>query len=180
MAGTTVNQFKKLFPASTTHSKLSAGKVPLKLKLKNFWGDETLDDLTKLVSLFGVSGQYLHLSKVDDGCIAALWLCSLYDAKELKINVFEAADSLQAKGVLQVFVGKEFLLECSHSKPGAIYININFLKVIIMHMLPVVIDTVLSAHSNSMTMLSFCDLMIRKVDYIQARFLSVSIYKPTR
>ena len=121
MAGTTVNQFKKLFPASTTHSNLSAGKVPLKLKLKNFWGDETLDDLTKLVSLFGVSGQYLHLSKVDDGCIAALWLCSLYDAKELKINVFEAANSLQAKGVMQVFIGKDFLLECSHSKPGVIY-----------------------------------------------------------
>ena len=122
MAGTTVNQFKKLFPASAAHSNLSAGKVPLKLKLKNFWGEETLDDLTKLVSLFGVSGQYLHLSKVDDGCIAALWLCSLYDAKELKINVFEAADSLQAKGVMQVFIGKEFLLECSHSKPGVIYI----------------------------------------------------------
>ena len=161
MAGTTVNQFKKLFPASTTHSNLSAGKVPLKLKLKNFWGNETLNDLTKLVSLFGVSGQYLHLSKVDDGCIAALWLCSLYDAKELKINVFEAADSLQAKGVLQVFVGKEFMLECSHSKPGVIY---KYLKivifVIIMHMLPVVINTVLSAHSNSLTLLSFCNLVI--------------------
>ena len=119
MAGTTVNQFKKLFPASSTHSNLLAGKVPVKLKLKNFWGDETLDDLTKLVSLFGVSGQYLHLSKVDDGCIAALWLCSLYDAKELKINIFEAdADLLQTKGVLQVFVGKDLLLECSHPKPG--------------------------------------------------------------
>ena len=120
MVGTTVNQFKKLFPASSTHSKLSTGKVPLKLKLKNFWGNQTLDDLTKLVSLFGVSGNNLHLSKVNDGCIAVLWLCSLYDAKELKINVFEAADSLQARGVLQVFVGKDFQLECSHPKPGAL------------------------------------------------------------
>ena len=126
MAGTTVNQFKKLFPASATHSKLLSGKVPVKLKLRNFWGDETLDDLTKLVSLFGVSGQYLHLSRVDDGCIAALWLCSLYDAKEMKINIFEAADSLQAKGVLQVFVGKDLLLECSHPKPGALY---NYLSI---------------------------------------------------
>ena len=56
MASTTVNQFKLLFPASATPSKLLIGKAPVKLKLKNEWGSETIDDLTKLVINFGVSG----------------------------------------------------------------------------------------------------------------------------
>ena len=42
MASTTVNQFKKLFPESATHTKLSTGKISLLLKLRNKWGDSTL------------------------------------------------------------------------------------------------------------------------------------------
>ena len=42
MAGTTVNEFKALFSAPITSSGLANGKVSVKLKLKNFWGDKTL------------------------------------------------------------------------------------------------------------------------------------------
>ena len=56
MASTTVSQFKQLFPATATSSKLLVGKVPIKLKLKNKWGSETLDNLNELVINFGVSG----------------------------------------------------------------------------------------------------------------------------
>ena len=67
MTGTTVSQFKKLFPASATPYKLSAEKVPVTLKLQKECDSDTLDDLTKLVNLFGVAGDYLHLSKVHEG-----------------------------------------------------------------------------------------------------------------
>ena len=118
MASTTVSQFKQLFPATATSSKLLFGKVPIKLKLKNKWGSETLDDLTELVNKFGVSGSHLHLSKVEDGCIAVIWLCSTTEVKQLKMAILEAAGSLQTMGVLQVFIGEEELvLECSHSAP---------------------------------------------------------------
>ena len=111
MNGVTVSQFKQLFPASATSSKLSAEKVAIKLKLKNYWDKSTLDDLTKLVSLFGVSGEHVHLSKVEKGCIAVTWLCSS-DVKQLKIALSEAADALRLMGVLQVFIGEK-LLECT-------------------------------------------------------------------
>ena len=118
MASTTVSQFKQLFPATATSSKLLLGKVPIKLKLKNKWGSETLYDLTELVNKFGVSGSHLHLSKVEDGCIAVIWLCSTTEVKQLKMAILEAAGSLQTMGVLQVFIGEEELvLECSQSAP---------------------------------------------------------------
>ena len=87
MASTTVSQFKQLFPATATPSKLLVGKVPIKLKLKNDWGSETLDDLTKIVINFGVSGSAFHLSKVEDGCIAVIWLCSTTEVKQLKTAI---------------------------------------------------------------------------------------------
>ena len=118
MASTTVSQFKQLFPATATSSKLLAEKVAIKLKLKNKWGCKTLQDLTELVNMFGVSGNHLHLSKVEDGCIAVIWLCSTTEVKQLKMAILETAGSLQAMGVLQVFIGEEELvLECSHSAP---------------------------------------------------------------
>ena len=118
MASTTVSQFKQLFPATATPSKLLIEKVHVKLKLRNDWGRETLDDLTKLVNSFGVSGSHLHLFKVEDGCIAVIWLCSTTEVKQLKMAILEAIGSLQTMGVLQVFIGEEELvLECSHSAP---------------------------------------------------------------
>ena len=114
MASATVSQFKQLFPATATSSKLLSGKVSVKLKLKNYWDKDTLDDLTKLVALLGVSGSHLHLSKVEDGCIAVTWLCSTSEVKQLKMTILEATGSLQTMGVLQVFIGEEELvLECS-------------------------------------------------------------------
>ena len=118
MTSTTVKQFKKLFPASSTSSKLSTGKIPLLLKLQNKWGDSPLSDLTDLVNLFGVPGNHLHLSKADKGCIALLWLTSVTNAKELKAAISDAADSLQSKGVLQVFVEKELELDLSQHDQG--------------------------------------------------------------
>ena len=119
MASSTVSQFKQLFPATATSSKLSSGKVSFTLKLENDWGSDTLQDLTKLVNIkFGVSDSHLHLSKVEDGCIAVIWLCSTTEVKQLKMAILEAADSLQTMGVLQVFIGgEELVLECSHSAP---------------------------------------------------------------
>ena len=118
MTGTTVSQFKKLFPASATPYKLSAGKILIKLKLSNLWGNNTLGDLNNLIINLGVP---LHVCDITHGCITVLFLCSIADVKELKINVnsSEVADSLQTKGVLQVFIGEELMLECSQPKPAA-------------------------------------------------------------
>ena len=69
MTGTTVNQFKKLFPASATPYTLSAEKVPVKLKLQSEWDSGTIDDLTKLVNLFCVAGDNLLVYKVQESCI---------------------------------------------------------------------------------------------------------------
>ena len=115
MASKTVSQFKALFPASSTPSKLLqlAGKFSVELKFLNVWGDHTLDDLKNLVGLFGVPGKHLHLSKVKDGCIAVIWLCCTLFIKELKAAIVEATDLLQTKGVLKVFIEEELVLECS-------------------------------------------------------------------
>ena len=118
MTGTTVNQFRELFPVSATSSKLSAGKIPIKLKLLTKWGTDTLDSLTELVGRFGVRGSHLHLSKIEEGCIAVVWLCSSTDVKELKGAILGAADSLQTKGVMKVFHGKELVLKCSQPVQG--------------------------------------------------------------
>ena len=118
MASTTVSQFKQLFPATATSSKLTSEKLTVTLKLKNDWDSHTIKDLTKLVNKFGVSGSHLHLSKVEDGCIAVIWLCSTTEVKQLKMAILEAAGSLQTMGVLQAFIGEEELvLEFSHSAP---------------------------------------------------------------
>ena len=101
----------KLFPASATSSKLSTGKVSLRLKLRNKWGDSTLSDLTDIICLFGVPGDHLHLSKAGNGCIAVIWLGSISDARKLKEAIVEAADSLQKKKVLQVFIGEELVFD---------------------------------------------------------------------
>ena len=113
MTSKTVNQFKALFPASATPSKLLTGKFSVELKFLNVWGDRTLDDLKNLVRLFGVPGKHFHLSIVKDGCIAAVWLCSTLFIKELKAAIVEATDLLQTKGVLKVFIEEELVLECS-------------------------------------------------------------------
>ena len=116
MTSTTVRQFRKLFPVSATPSKQSIDKFPIKLKLENYWGKSTLADLSKLVSLFGVSGDRLHICKVEDGCIAVIWLCSTSVLKEVETAITEASsDSLQAMGVLQVFIGE---YECFRSNSG--------------------------------------------------------------
>ena len=113
MTSATVSQFKQLFPATATPSKLSSDKVHVKLMLKNYWGSYTTEDLTKLVE-FDVTGSHLHLSKIEKGCIAVTWLCSTSEVKQLKMAILEAAGSLQTMGVLQVFIGEEELvLECS-------------------------------------------------------------------
>ena len=114
MNGNTVNQFKKMFPASAAPSKLSSGKITITLKLKNYWGNNTLDDLTKLVGLFGVSSEHLHLAIAKPGCISVLLLCSTTNAEGLKGAIDKAADELQSMGVLQVFIGEELFLDCSH------------------------------------------------------------------
>ena len=124
MDGTTLSQFKKLFPASAVSSKLSTGKISITLKLKNFWGNNTLDDLKKLVSLFGIPSSRLHLEKIGDGSVAVHWLCSTIDAKKLKIAIFEATDSLKTKGVLQIFFGVELVLEFSQSDQGKVTIGL--------------------------------------------------------
>ena len=114
MASATVRQFKRLIPESDT--PMSSGKVPITLKLENFWDDKTLYDLTKLVHSFG---RHLHLSKVVPGCIAVIWLCSVSEVEQLKIAISEVTDSLLTMGVLQVFIGEEELvLERTHSATG--------------------------------------------------------------
>ena len=118
MSSTTVDQFKQLFPASATPSKLSAGKILITVKLKPYWGDNTVDELTTLVNSLEVPGSHLHLYNVQKGCIASNWLCPAVYFKELR-GVVEAADSLESKGVLRVFAGEgELMWECSQPDQG--------------------------------------------------------------
>ena len=91
--------------------------VPVRLKLQNFWGERTLDDLTKLVGLLGVPSTHLHLTRVDEGCIAVTWLCSTSYIRELIQAIYRAAGSLRAEGVLQVFTGEEMVLDHQHDQP---------------------------------------------------------------
>ena len=124
MTSTTLSQFRTLIPASATPSVLSAKMVPVRLKLRNFWGEHTLDDLTKLVGLLGIPSTHLHLTRVDEGCIAVTWLCSTFYVRELKQAIYQAAGSLRAEGVLQVFTGEEMVLDCrhQHDQPEGTYI----------------------------------------------------------
>ena len=115
MSNATLSQFKHLFPATATPSKLSRGKVRVKTKTEIYWDRYTLDDLAKLVDLFGVSGSHLHLSKVEEHCMAVTWLCSTSEVKQLKFAISDNADSFMSKGVQQVFIGEDLLLEYSQS-----------------------------------------------------------------
>ena len=104
MAGTTVNEFKALFSAPITSSGLVNGKVSVKLKLG--MTRYLVHDLLKLVTLLGIPGDYLHLSKVeDDNSIAVIWLCSTSHITELIVKTHEVAESLKIEGVQQVYVG---------------------------------------------------------------------------
>ena len=127
MASTTLNQFKQLFPPSATPSKLSAGKVHITMKFKTYWGENTVDELTKLVKNLGVPGSHLHIYNVIRGCIAVVWLCPNVDFEELTKRV-QAADSFESKGVLRVFAGeREVMWECSQpdqSKDCSFYVLI--------------------------------------------------------
>ena len=118
MNGTTLNQFKKLFPASAVSSKLSSQKAVITLKLKNYWGTSTVEELRKLVALFGIPGSRLHLERIGDGSVIVQFLCSTIDAKELKLAIVEVSDSLQSRGVLQIFFGEELVLETFQSNQG--------------------------------------------------------------
>ena len=89
MAGTTVNQFKKLFPASATPYKLSAEKVPVRFNLSHVWGDNTLHDLNDLIINLGVP-----------------------------IYLFDIKHAYSCSGVQQVFVEEELMPE-HHPKPAA-------------------------------------------------------------
>ena len=76
------------------------------------WDEKTLEDLKVLVTQFGIPGKNLHLYHALDECIAVFWLILSSDVEELKEAVLRAADLLQTKGVLQVFIGDELVLEC--------------------------------------------------------------------
>lgn len=101
-----MKQFKKLFPKPATSARQSAGKVTVTLKLQNKWGDSTNDALTQLVRNLGV----LHLTKIEHGCIAALWLCSVGDVQLLKNAVATSTETLRINGVLEVHIGDEVVL----------------------------------------------------------------------
>ena len=115
MSDTKVSLFKKLFPVSATSYKLSQEKCNVKLKLLDKWGDCILNDL---IGLFGVPGDHLHLSTVEQGSTTVTWLCSSTYIKELKGAIIDATDVLQTKGVLQVFIKEELVLECPQSNRG--------------------------------------------------------------
>ena len=74
-------------------------------------GRSTLGDLTALISLFEVFLVIIFISQKHNGCIAVIWLGSISDARKLKEAIVEAADSLQKKEVLQVFIGEELVFD---------------------------------------------------------------------
>ena len=126
MTGTTVNQFKALFPASAAPCKLLAGKVTVTLKLKAYWGGNVVHELETFASILDLSGGHFHLYMAKRGCIAVVWLCSTsFVEKQLKAVISEIPSSLlQLKGVLQIFIGDDLvwkpagneikLLPCAH------------------------------------------------------------------
>ena len=118
MASKTVNQFRALFPASATPSKLLTGKLSVELRFLNVWGDHTLNDLKIPIGQFTVPGKHLYLSKIDDGYIAVIWLCSTLFIKELKEAAGKASKFFQIQGVLKVFIEEELVLECSQPDQG--------------------------------------------------------------
>ena len=124
LSSVTVLQFRKTFVTWDTVAKQSTEMVPIILKLHNDWDKETLNDLIKLpITLFKVSGNRLHFSKVEEGCIAVTWLCPTADIKNLLIAIKESTDSLQTNKVCQVFVGEDLKWEYSQPKPAGDKIN---------------------------------------------------------
>lgn len=107
MQSTTVNQFKELClkPATSAKQSASLRMVTVTLKLQNTWGDSTIADLEKLV-LNLKFGFLFHLNIIKDGCIAALWLCSV-DVQELKNAVATSTRLLQDSSVLGVHIDDE-------------------------------------------------------------------------
>lgn len=124
MDSTTLHQFKKLFPALATPFMLSDGKTRIIFKLQNWWGDDTILDLKKLVNRLGISGECLHLSKVDEGCVAVTWLCSTSNTEELKSDINRTAKLLGTVGVIQVLVGEEVVFDCLNQKPLEVGIDL--------------------------------------------------------
>ena len=103
MTSTRVEQFKKIFPTS----ELSAGKVRVKLKLDNFWENETVAELNNLVLKFRIPG--LHISGIEVGCIALHLWCSTSDIEELESFIANATKILTDNRVLQVFIGEKLV-----------------------------------------------------------------------
>ena len=125
MDGTTLSQFRNLFPVSAVSSKLLTGKISITLMLQNYWGNNTLTDLKKLVSLFG---SHLHIEKIGVGSIIVNLLCSISVATELKGAIVQATKSIQTMGVLQVFIREELVLGFSQSYQGNLVTSISYLK----------------------------------------------------
>ena len=116
MARITVNQFRKLFPASVAPSSLLNGKVSITINLKSYWGDRKVDELAKFVDILDVPGRHLHLYRIKKGCIAVVWLCSITDVKEQKGALWEANHvSLQNMGVVQLLIGEALVFFASDS-----------------------------------------------------------------
>lgn len=105
MQSTTVKQFRELFPKPATSARQSTGKVTVTLKLENKWGDSTIDALTQLARKLGV----LHLTKIEAGCIATLWLFSVGDVQELKLVVATSTGLLWTSNVLEVHIEDEIV-----------------------------------------------------------------------
>ena len=82
MASKTVHQFKQLFPASSTPTKLSAGISEM---LKSYWGDRIVDDLITFVNYLDIHGSHLHHYNLQKGCIASFCVCLAVDFKQLEI-----------------------------------------------------------------------------------------------
>ena len=137
-ATTTLNEFRQLFPSSATSIKIQLAKETVKLKFKSCKEDNTIEDLTIFVALFGVSASHLHLSKVEYDCSAVIWRCSFAELKLLKMAISETATSFESMGVLQIFVGKNLVLDCSQSHTG-IYIIIGTATLLIWQLFCIII-----------------------------------------
>ena len=102
-----MNQFQKLFLEPVAPSNLLIGKVKITAKLERVWGDNTINDLARLVDILKIRSENLHLYQIRNGCIAVIWLCSISDVEEQKKALWQANVSLQNMGVLQLFIGED-------------------------------------------------------------------------
>ena len=112
--------FKQLFPATATPSKLLVGKVAIKLKSRMTGVVTPVDDLTKLVIKFGVSGssypplhrklRWLHCSHL---AVFYYWSRAAQDGHKYRSHLFTP----EWECCRYLFGEEEFVLECSHSAP---------------------------------------------------------------